>query len=84
MFVCRESMVQHCVSNLVKEHSSYCLNSVGISAQSTRSPDTHEEQNIFGRVHAQSTEVRLNPCLVSQSVQFAKVTLKTQYIQTKP
>ena len=33
---------------------------------------------------AQPTEVRLNPRLVSQFVQLAKVTLKTQYIQTKP
>ena len=36
------------------------------------------------KAHAQSTEVCLNPCLFSQSIQFAKVTLKTQYIQTKP
>ena len=36
------------------------------------------------QAYAQSTEVRLNPRLVSQSVQFAKVTLKTQYFQATP
>ena len=33
------------------------------------------------QTNAQSTEVRLNPRLGSQSVQLTKVTLKTQYIQ---
>ena len=32
----------------------------------------------------QPPEVRLNPCLVSQSIQLVKVTLNTQYLQAKP
>jgi hypothetical protein len=37
----------------------------------------------FRRI-AQSTEVRLNPRLALQIIQFSEVTLKTQYIQAKP
>ena len=32
----------------------------------------------------QPPKVRLNPCLVSQSIQLAKVTINSQYLQAKP
>ena len=76
--------VRHCVFNLVKEHSRCCLTSVSISAQSARSSYKHQRHNIFGWEHEKFTAVRLELCLISQSIQLAKVTLKTQYIQTKP
>lgn len=49
-----------------------------ISARSTRSSYEHRRQNIFSKVRAPPAKVRLDSHLVLQSLQFAKVILKTQ------
>ena len=52
------------------------------SGEFTPTVSTTRKSHASILTNAQSTEVCLNPCLVSQSIQLAKVALKTQYIYT--